>query len=408
MYRIIRLLVKVAVSMVLSILLLPGWASSSGFGIFTQGASALGQAAAVTAHGDSPSMIFFNPALISKLDGTRAEIGTTLLFPSTEYNGANTGQHAGTKDSVFAPSTFFATHRITDAITIGLGVFTPFGLGTDWGETWEGRYLATNSEMITVNANPVAAFRVSPNLAVAAGLDILYLDAQLEKMIPVGAFDVRQKFRGDGTGVGFNVGLLYTPTNKISLGVSYRSEIKVGVAGEGTFDIQIPGTPLTNSPGKTSIRLPQQVSAGISYSGLEPLTIEAGVRWEDWSSFRSLDMSFENGNSISTPKNWKSTFAYNIGARYRINESVSILAGYLFGDNPVPDDTLDPAIPDSDSHYFSVGTELSFGKFRVDLSYAYQLMEDRIKSNLAGGGPIANGKYSSDLHLAAVSLAYSF
>src|SRR3990167_5899269 len=58
-------------------------AFGSGFAIFTQGASALGQADAVIAHADDPSAMFFNPAIIKKLEGTKVESGTPWLFLSS-------------------------------------------------------------------------------------------------------------------------------------------------------------------------------------------------------------------------------------------------------------------------------------------------------------------------------------
>jgi long-chain fatty acid transport protein len=75
----------------------------------------MGQAAAVVAHGDDPSAIFFNPALINRLEGTRMEIGTTLLMPSREFTSADTGRRTDTKGSVFFPSTLFVTHTFPTA-----------------------------------------------------------------------------------------------------------------------------------------------------------------------------------------------------------------------------------------------------------------------------------------------------
>lgn len=382
-------------------------AYASGFGIFTQSASSLGQGAAVVAHTDSPSTIFFNPALMNKLDGTQVEIGTTLLFPSREFRSDVTGQTFETKDTVFFPSTFYITHKFNKMISAGLGVFNPFGLGTDWGDTWEGRYIATNSEMTTFDINPAISFQVTPNLSFAAGLDILVLDTTLASKINLG-IDVGQKFTGDGTGIGFNLGLLYDITRDISLGASYRSEIKVGINGQGIFDQQIPGV-LENSAGKADITLPQQVFAGIAYKGFDPLILEAGMRWEDWSSFRQLKVDFANGMQVPPQvRNWKDTFAFNFGAQYKLNDTVTLRGGYLYGQNPVPDSTFEPAIPDSDTHLFCVGTGLNFSKFTIDLAYAYQLQEDRTKNNAIGAPFPANGKYSTAINLLAASLKYRF
>ena len=68
-------------------------AYGSGFAIYTQGASALGQADSVIAHTDSPSAVFFNPALINKLEGTHIESGTTLISPSREFKSDITGEY---------------------------------------------------------------------------------------------------------------------------------------------------------------------------------------------------------------------------------------------------------------------------------------------------------------------------
>jgi len=398
-------------------------AYGSGFGIFTQSASSLGQGAAVVAHTDSPSTIFFNPALMNKLDGTQVEIGTTLLFPSREYKSDPPGGAFETKDTVFFPSTFFLTHKFNDRVSAGLGVFNPFGLGTDWGDNWDGRYLATKSKMTTFDINPTVSFQITPQLLFGAGLDILVLDTTLQSKINLTALnqafgnslgggpfpDVGQKFTGGGTGLGFNLGLLCDLGKNISIGASYRSEIKVGIKGEGTFDRQIPGI-LVNSTGKADITMPQQVVAGISYNGFDPLTLEAGMRWEGWSSFRQLKVVFDNGSSSTQTRNWKDTFAFNLGAQYKLNDMVTVRSGYLYSQNPVPDSTFEPAIPDSDTHLFCIGTGLNFKKISLDLAYAYQLQLDRTKNNSISDpfGSAANGTYSTDIHLLAASLKYKF
>ncbi len=410
-------------------------AYGSGFGIFTQSASSLGQGSAVVAHTDSPSTIFFNPALMNKLEGTQVELGTTLLFPQREFRSDSTGNTFETKDTVFFPSTFYITHKFNDKISAGLGVFNPFGLGTDWGGTWEGRYLATKSEMAVYNINPTVSYQILPGLSLAAGLDIVVLDATLENKInlsgiagfPAGTFpDAGQKFSGDGTGIGFNIGMAADLGKDFSLGASYRSEVKVEPTGNVTFDIpngipeplnSIVRASLRNAGAKTQITLPQQVYAGIAYKGFDPLTLEVGMRWEGWSSFNQLKIDFDqpiagNSSSVQT-RNWKDTFAIDFGAKYKLNDTVSLLGGYLYGQNPVPDSTFEPAIPDSDTHLFCIGTDLKFKKLSLALAYAYQLQLDRTKNNAIGdpfspGTGTANGRYSTDMHLFAVSLAYRF
>jgi len=383
-------------------------AYGSGFGIFTQSASPLGQADAVVAHSDGPSAVFFNPALIGKLQGTQMEVGTTLIFPYREFRDPG-GATTATRGTLFYPSTFYLTHAFNDKFSAGLGVFNPFGLGTDWGGDWAGRYIATNSELRTFNINPVAAYRLTPHLSLAAGMDIVLLDATLESKIPSTAlgipgqpFDVAQKFTGSGLGLGYNFGAYYEVNDKLSLGASYRSQVEIDVDG----DLSLSVSPQSVS-GKTSITLPQQVFAGIAYRPVDRLTVEAGMRWEDWSSFKQLQVAIAGQPPVVSPRDWHGTYAINAGGKYRLNDAVSLMAGYLYGWNPVPDSTFEPAIPDSNTHLFCVGEETRFGRLTVALGYAYQLQEERSKTtNLYG--PVANGTYNSYLHLLGLSFGYKF
>jgi long-chain fatty acid transport protein len=102
----------------------------AGFGIFTQGASELGQADATVAHGDTPSVIFFNPALINGLSGTQIENGATLLLPSRKFSSFGDGS-SQTKSKVYYPATVYMTQKFSDTVSAGIGIFSPFGLGTD-------------------------------------------------------------------------------------------------------------------------------------------------------------------------------------------------------------------------------------------------------------------------------------
>jgi long-chain fatty acid transport protein len=381
-------------------------AHGSGFGIFTQSASSLGQADAVVAHEDGPSAIFFNPALMTKLPGTQLEAGTTLVLPEREYTALD-GTTASTKDEVFYPSTFYATHAFSGNFSAGLGVFNPFGLGIDWGSSWPGRYLVTRSELTTYDINPAVAYRIAPCLTVAAGMDIVLLDATLENMVPSAtlglpgpAFDIKQKFSGNGTGLGYNLGLLLDINDALSLGASYRSEVKVDIHGDSSLSV----SPLSFD-GSSSVTLPQQAFAGVAYRAMERLTLEAGVRWEDWSSFDRLRIDVAGQPPVVMPRDWHGTFSIDAGGKYRLSDTLSVMAGYLYGTNAVPDSTFEPSIPDADTHMFSVGTELHVDKLRVALAYAYQFEAGRTKTTNQYG-PAANGRYDSDAHLVALSLGY--
>jgi long-chain fatty acid transport protein len=390
----------------------PGMVRASGFAIFVQDASSQGQANSVISHTEGPASIFFNPSLLPKLDETQASIGTTVVIPRTTFRSSASGDEFKTRNAVFYPSHFFLAHKHNEHVSTGLGVFSPFGLGKNWGDTWEGRYIVTQTNLQSLDIRPVAASRLNQNISVSAGLDVLFLDASIESKVPSSAGDINQKFSGDGTGYGYNFGLLYEPNAHIALGVSYRSGVSVDVDGKVEFDPAVAG-----SDGRVKIKLPEQVHAGISYKGFENLIFEAGMRWEGWSSYDELKIEFDQpvfgNNSATYSKKWKDTYTYNIVGRYKVNNRLSLLAGYSYGGNAVPDETFEPTIPDSRAQILSFGADLDYTKFKFAFAYSYQSMESRRKNNAVPGaisssGAKANGEYKTTTHLVGLTFGYRF
>jgi len=410
------------------ILLAPHTVYGSGFGVFTQGASALGQSNAVVSHHDTPSAIFFNPALISNIPGTQVEWGSTGVLALREFKSDLTGSTKDSDDGLEIPSHFYLTHSVDDKLSLGLGIFFPFGLTTHWPDDWEGRYLATESQIITADINPVIAYEVTPRITVAAGVSYLYLDATLKNNLNLtglsgGAFgplpDGKQKLTGDGDGWGYNGALAVELTEAIAFGASYRSQIHVDI--DGDVDFRLPGLPpaagaalyplFAESDAGTDLTLPQQFYAGISYSGIEDLIIEIGARWEDWRSYDELVIKLGDGTVSRRETDWHDTWTYNAGCRYRMDEHVVLLGGYMYGQDAVPDATFEPSVPDSDFHLFTVGSEIQINKkWSFDMAYGLELHENRHKDNMAGlpASGRANGDYDQTIHLFAGSLRYRF
>jgi long-chain fatty acid transport protein len=163
---------------------------------------------------------------------------------------------------------------------------------------------------------------------------------------------------------------------------------------------------------------------GIYYKGFDPMTFEVALRWEGWSSYDQLKITLDEpvgpppfGSRTSIErKDWKDTYSANIGAKYQLTDAVALLAGYLYGGNPIPDKRFEPAIPDANTHLFCIGTSIKQKKVKIDLAYAYQRLQDRNKNNDVGAESSipdifdarANGKYKSYLHMVGFSLTYTF
>jgi len=429
------------------LMLTAGSCFASGFGVFTQGASGLGQANAVIAHPTGASSLYFNPALLNDVPGRQFEVGTTAILIDRTL-AMNSGGKEETKDGWNFPANFYYSHQVTENFSAGLGLFFPFGLSTEWDENYEGRYLGTFGEILSLNINPAMSVRLNSKLSVAAGLNMVYLDATIKRKInqadaytlfdlllsggtggalpaPSGPLDdIDQTLEADDWGLGYNLGLLCKFTDQISFGATYRSEIDLSAAGTAKFTNVDPSMAVffPDTAATADIVLPAQATFGLAYEPTEKFVIEIGARWEDWSSTSELRVDLDSAvlgtTSDITPRNWRSTWSYNIGWQYQLFAKLALNAGYLYGKNAVPDSSFEPLIPDTDAHLLTLGMEWTAGPWLISSALGYETHADRNKNNSLGDAvgealvgtpqPAANGKYESTIYLVGFSLGYRF
>ena len=423
---------KLATRVILSILMIPAFAPhvwSSGFALYNHSSASIARGSAAIAHNDDSSALFFNPALMNKLELSRVKLGINYLKSSVEFRSDATGKTFKLQDTSHFIPTLFAIHRISERISAGLGVFSHFGLSTTWDDEWEGRYLATHSELKTLTFNPAVSFRVTPQVFVAGGVSISILDAELNKNITLSPMlpDIKQKLSGDDTAFGYNIGLLIDISEDVSFGISYRSKIKTEFKGEVEHQIpaviqSMPQAALfPNTSAETTVNLPPQAFAGIAYSGIDSFVFEVSVKWEGWSEYDKLKIDLDEPivteTAIAIPRKWEDVYPVSFGAQYRANDMFDINAGYTYDPSPVPDDTFEPSVPDSDGHIFSLGLDIKLKNTRVGLLYAYKKYEDREKNNMLDDFPFdgivnpltsVNGTYKSSIHMMGVDVAYVY
>ncbi len=138
---------SIAALALLTVLALPAFLFANGFDIYEQSAKAVGLGGAFIAQADDPSAIFFNPAGIVQLEGTQLSVGVCAIRPTMQFKtdgnpamGTAPGQTWTIKDHVWPIPNAYLTHRINNNISAGIGMFSHFGLGVNWPNTFEGRF----------------------------------------------------------------------------------------------------------------------------------------------------------------------------------------------------------------------------------------------------------------------------
>jgi long-chain fatty acid transport protein len=412
---------KVLAMFLLTIVGIASFSSESfaaGFRLPDQDSAAMAMGGAFVGQADNPSAVWYNPAGITDLDGTRISAGVIAIYPVLTHENAN-GTTDVSERSFFLPAQLFATDKVNDRVSLGFGITSPFGLSTDWSDTSATSSVATLSRVKTININPDIAYKISDNLSVAFGLDYIILQATLDKLLSPGGPNFR--LDGNGEGLGANAGIKYKATDQLNLGLSYRSRIKIKV--DGTAEVSALG--FSNSA-QTDITLPDLMQVGVSYKASDNLTINTDLEYTWWSTYdrlvvqsntvHQLGVFFGNPSASDTSiseKDWKNTWTIRIGGQYRLSDQWKLRAGYVYDQNPVPSDRFETAVPDSDRQGVSIGTGYTSGNITVDASYLYLRFKNRtITDSLADDTtptPNAlNGTYKSQAHLAGITIAYKF
>lgn len=384
-------------------------ASAAGFALPEQSASAMGMASAFVGQADDASAVWYNPAGITQLDGTRISGGVIPIYPALTHENT-TGTTDVSERTIHLPIHLYATHKMSDKLSFGLGVNNPFGLATDWSDTSNTRYVATFSKVVTTEINPNIAYKMNDNLSVAAGIAYVKLRATLENIQLVGPADESFRLSGDGDGWGANIAAKYQASSKVNLGLSYRSRVKVDV--NGTADLNGPVLSASGTA-NTSITLPDLLQVGVSYKASDKLTLNSDLDYTWWSTYDRIVVESSVGLFNATQeKEWKDTWTLRVGGQYKLSDQLKLRAGYLYDKNPVPEHRFETRIPDSDRQGLSVGAGYSIGNITVDAAYMYLRFNDRtVDSSYASGTtpvPALNGDYKSQAHLAGVTVGYKF
>ena len=400
--------------------LFPGIILAGGFQINEHGAKAMGLGGAFTAVANDASAIYWNSAGMTQLSGTNFLLGSALISPSSSFRGVSPSVEVNRmKSQAFFPSHLFITHSFNESFSAGLGLTTPFGLGTHWKDGWVGRYLALETELKTFWVPITFAYSPVENFSIGAGFIYSFADVLITRNNSQAPFagDAYVELEGnDNLAYGYTFSLMYKPIKEFSIGASFRSEVEYEFEGSasvtGAEQLQevgaFPGGDVT-----AKLTTPMNIVGGIAYQVIPQLRLSADFQWIGWSSYDSLNVDFvdpETEDSKSA-RLYKDTYIIRFGAQYNITDEISILGGVYFDKMPVDPEYVSPSLPDSDRLGLSIGADAKiFDRFGVSGSYLFIRAKELTVTNsqeiyTAGDSPF-NGTYNSSANLLSLSLYY--
>ncbi len=393
---------------------------AAGFQLSEQSAIQMGRAmAGAGIVGDDLSAVHYNPAGMTLLSGTRMQATGTWVAVNLDYEGDSGQSENGRLKGQIIPAGFI-THQINDSLWAGLGLTVPYGMGTEFGEGWEGRERGTESMILTFDINPNLAWKVNEKLSVGGGVSLQYAKAELGSGRIVSKNGHTINVKGDSWAWGWNVGVMFQPVETVRLGLAYRSNISHNADGHTTLN-NVPvktdnGLVLTNirSDMEVRIKTPDTITFSATWEATDALRLSGTARWSKWSNFHSLDvqnldLAGTQFSSTVVENNWDDTWFFSVGADYKLNGQWTIRGGVAYDQGPVENQYRMAVIPDTDRVWFSGGASYKYtDNLTFDFGATYiKGVGDTDLYDKVGGKKIGEFK-SLDSYIFSAQMQYLF
>ncbi|MCK5814117.1 MAG: outer membrane protein transport protein [Cocleimonas sp.] len=458
--------------LILSSLLYSTSSYSAGFAIIENSASGMGNAfAGAAAVAEDPSTIWFNPAGMSYLsdnNGGKAQVSNALHLiaaktkfkdkgssPPASFGSANINGKKNSSETILSPvPNLYYMRPINERLTFGIGMNGPFGSKTEYDNEWIGRYQATETDMKSVNINPSLSWKASDKLSFGAGLSLQYIEVKLAsavdsagacRKIGIGVAtktnstalidycntnypkaaqhekDTHAVVEGDGIGYGFNVGMLYQPSNKTRIGTSYRSKISHSLDGTASYDVDAGLLPVIAQTGintftdraiKASVDVPESISFSLAHKFNSRLELLGDVTWMRWSRFDELLITEKaTGKAVTRiPEKWNDVTRISVGANYKYNDRLTLRTGLALDEEPIPSPRYTtPRIPGNDRTWLSLGAGYKVSKkISLDVGYSHLFMDETPIDNPGENGYSVRGLYNNKVDIISAQVNYTF
>lgn len=413
-----------------------------------QGSSVYNQSGCVSAVGGSAvaapcqdaSSIYYNPGALA-LQPTTASTGATAIYDSGSFTYDHSGVVVEREPVVPIVPHAFGSYR-RDRLAFGFGFWAPYGLGIEWPEDFEGRFISWKTELRGIYLQPTVSYELIPGkLGIGGGPQIvrggLELNQNAESTLshlalfgfPLGTDLARAKLEGSGTGFGGQIGVFYRPSDRVAVGARYMHSVDVGLEGDAAFEsvpitglpdaiaalvdpLFAPGGPLSDQAVSAGLTFPPQAVVGVSFGATPDLVVSADYQWTGWSTFDRIIADFEAAPDVTLDFQYNDAHTLRTGARYALTPELEGRAGFVYNTAASPDQGVTPILPEADRHLYGAGLGYRMGGIRADVYYNYVDQADRrgrVRSELPGfsSEDLNIGVYSSAAHLIGLTVSYS-
>lgn len=406
---------------VLALCSLCSTAKAGGYQLNDYSVTGLGRAyAGAGVVGDDYSAIAYNPAGMTAVKQSGFQTGLTLVNLRADVDTLNNSKHK--KMDFWTPiPQFFGQYNVNERLSVGLGVYAPFGLKTQYDSGWYASDEAILSELEVIDTNLSVAYKLNKKWSVGAGFILRYIYGHMTNSFsPLNIS--KSDFELDGwTRTGL-LGIMYEPTENTRIGFSWRLRSTQQVKGEHSTTSDAPNFNQI-ATGWASPALPETFTLS-AYHRYKDVGFSGTARWTHWSQsfpeftmrsnshmFNTIYAGNPSGSNIhnNTSKyDYDNSWTLTAGLDWYYNDNWTLRCGTGWDESPAhkaANRTI--RIPDNDRFWLSAGASYIQDKWQIDVGYTH--MFARTSKALSTTFPYNKVKYKHmQSYLVGAQVQYKF
>lgn len=458
-------------SLALALLGLPAVAGAQAFGLNEIGSCAMARGFATTSLPcDDASSIYWNPGAMPGKRGFSLYGGAAVIKIGGDFEQDTTHiVYNGDVPTAVVPHVFL-NYRGAGRLAYGLGVYVPYGLTSQWTDSFPGRFAAKKASLQSIYVQPNLAYAINDRWSVGGGPIIAHSTVELVQGVDLssqvatvvngnpitfGQLGIakrtefaRAQLKGSAMGYGFTLGVQGKLSPNWQMGARFLSQVAFNYDNADATFTQVPTgltlaannpiTPggvslpvdqlvagqftgtgaLTSQKVQTQIQHPAQVQVGFAYTGVERTTLSLDYSYVGWKSFQNLPVNFKGqAPSRVLVEEYNNTSGIRFGVEHRLLNGAALRAGLAGNTAAAPDQTVTPLLPEQDRGYAMLGGGLPImGSLTLDAAYAHvftggrrgRIDERPTGSSTAQALALSSGSFGLNANIFSLSLKANF
>ncbi|WP_426058381.1 OmpP1/FadL family transporter [Hymenobacter sp. B1770] len=403
-------------------------ASAGGFQVYLPSQQSIGMGGVGVGLSMEQAAQFLNPGAMAMLRQSGVQVGVSATFARLAFRPASGGPQRQLENTTVTPFNLYASFGPKEGkFRTGIAVYTPYGSTLKYENGWEGRFSLSEITLRAIYVQPTVSYALTDKLSVGAGLMILASGSvNLQRAVALPSAEGKIELDGKTkTGFGVNAGIFFKPSDKLSLGVSYRSKIDARVeGGDVTVTNPIPALQSRFVANKfnATLPLPATVNLGIGITPTDKLTIGVDVNFTQWSEYRALRFDFTKDGAPAqigtatfseSKRSYEDALTFRLGGQYKVNDKLALRLGTAYDMSPVKDGYVTPETPDNNRIIGTAGVGYNITEnFGLDASFMFQaiLKRTQTEADLLNNGTTDRvaGTYRTNVSIPGIGFRYNF